>query len=210
MNLRPHPVFVATALVLGAVGLGVGWHCGRESAPDPGAREVLPKSEYFGHARSFSELENARAELDATALRVLFELRRMRVEHRGRTDGSAPDAGLAKVIEVLEQGVEDLAGTEWELTATRDLLAALNQAGLSQRWLELYLGTLHRRPTADLAPSFAAEALRVGRSLGREEEAIAALHYVLANPQVTTGRDRIAALLHEPAAAVPRDGRRDR
>lgn len=196
---------IVSALVLG--GAGVGFRLGvlHASRTGPGARETVPPTEYFNHARSFSELENARAELDATVLRTLFELRRQRVDQPWRTDGSAPGEGLERVIEILRQSVEDLRGTEWELLVTRDLLVALKQSGRWQGWLDLYLETLYRRPASDVPSAFASEALRIGRHLGREEEAITALHYVLGNPECRSGRARIAALFDDSSSATSGD-----
>lgn len=189
----------ATVLILGSAGLGYGWH-GFQLRPfaaaAPGARETVPAAEYFSHPRSFSELENAKADLDATALRVLFELRMRRVatQRSMPVEGSAPDAELERIVELLEQSAADLRGTEWELFVIRDLLVALKQAGHRQRWLDLYLDTLYRLPTSEVPSVFAAEALAMARALGRDEEVIRALHFILANPQASAGHDRVRRL----------------
>ena len=195
---RLHPAILGLVALLSAV-LGYRTATHRYTPPGPGAREVIPATEYFARPRSFSEVENARAELDASVLRTLFEIRSRRAYSLSAPSppgqGSGPDAALERDIGLLEDTMIQLRGTGGDLVIVRDLLTALKQAGHLQRWLDLYLDTLHRQPTADFVPVHARNACRIGAVLGREEEVIAGLHLVLANPLATFGRNRIIDVL---------------
>jgi hypothetical protein len=195
---RLHPAILGLVALLSA-GLGYRTAVHRHAPPAVGAREVIPATEYFARPKSFSEVENARAELDASVLRTLFEIRSRRAYSLSHPSpagqGSGPDAALERDIGLLEDAVTQLRGTGGDLVIVRDLLAALKQAGHLQRWLDLYLDTLHRQPTTEFVAVLARDACRIGAVLGREEEVIAGLHLVLANPLATVGRDRIVGVL---------------
>ena len=190
--------FALTALVsFGSLVAGYGLHAVRDRVTGADAWERVPPTEYLEQSRSFSELENARAEMDARAKRILFELRSRRVEslrdHHG--DGSAPDPRLVADLTILESAVTELQGTEWEGFLVRDLLGTLKQVGRLDRWLEVYTAFTHRQPANELGWSMGPEAMRIAERLGRDGEVVLALHLLRANPAAAAGHETIDRVL---------------
>ncbi len=195
--MHPIPPLAALVLVLASAGGGFALRGTLPGSASMGERSVLPPAEYFAHPRSFSELENARAELDARALRLVFEVRAHRAESQRLArvhDRSAPTR-LATDVENLEQAARELRGTGWESVVVRDLFGALEESGRLDRWLDLYVETVLRQPTSPLAPAFASDALRIGRMTGRESELAGALELIVANPMAGENRARLSETL---------------
>lgn len=158
--------------------------------------------EYLVSSESFSEIEQARAVLDALANRYVVQSRMLIVREalagRGAHESRQPLAsrpGLS-AIQVLEEAVAEFDGTGQELQLLPTLLSALKRERLHNRWIEVYLSALYRHPTHRVVGDMADEALLLGRAIGREEEVIAALRHVSAIPLKFASRLRIERCLN--------------
>jgi hypothetical protein len=157
--------------------------------------------EYLVSSESFSEIEQARAVLDALANRYVVQSRMLIVREalagRGAYEKRQPlnsRPGLS-AIQVLEEAVAEFDGTGQELQLLPTLLSALERERLRDRWIEVYLSALYHHPTHRVVGDMADEARRLGRAIGREAEVIAALRHVSAIPLKFASRLRIERCL---------------
>lgn len=145
--------------------------------------QEIPPFELFYVPRSFSEVEQTRARLQALGSQFLYRqyLERLHLlqARRSRNEPEPPPGRrFPQSIQALEQGLEEFRGTAEELTLTHALLTLLRQEQLADRWLEVYLDSLYRHPTADLVGQEAQHALDLARSVNREEALLEAFRHV--------------------------------
>jgi hypothetical protein len=157
--------------------------------------------EYLVSSESFSEIEQARAILDALANRYVLQSR-MLIAREALAGRDTPEIrqplasrpGLS-AIQVLEEAGAEFDGTGQELRLLPTLLNALKRERLHGRWIEVYLNAVYHHPTHRVVGDMADEALLLGRAIGREEEVIAALRHVSAIPLKFASRLRIERCL---------------
>jgi hypothetical protein len=142
--------------------------------------------EYFLTPRSFSEIESARALLDALAARYVTGVDAHRVQAaraaRARTRDPISSSPALDAIQLLDEGIEQFKDTEQEFLLVQRLLRVLKQEKFHDRWLEVYLDTLYRRPTEELVGLFARDAVVVGNAAGRLEDVRAGFRHVCETP----------------------------
>lgn len=166
---------LATVLAAGALGLHLrDWTLSQTHA---GNSSTLPDLDYFVRPRSFSEIETTRAELEGLALRFRTETR---ARHLGLT-GKSP-AERQTVIAELERGIAEFKETPEEFYLVQDLLLLLRAEGQNDRWLDVYLEVLYRRPTQDLLATFLDTAQRLAQTTGRESEVQSGFQHLLQIP----------------------------
>lgn len=145
--------------------------------------QEVPPVELFYVPRSFSEVEQTRARLQALGSQCLYRqyLDRLHLlqARRSRNEPDPPPGQrFPQSIRALEQSLEEFRGTGEELTLTHALLTLLRQEQLADRWLEVYLDSLYHHPTADLVGQEARRALDLARSVNREKELLEALRHI--------------------------------
>jgi hypothetical protein len=172
--------------VVGAIALA--W---RGLPPDPArvsSLREIPAIEYFTSTRSCSEIEQARSHLEGLSRRYLYAIQVRQSEilqttrTRGSTGTAATPATRDQVVEDLEQGIRDFAGTGEEPALTQALLMLLASDGAHERWVDVYLAFLYRRPTEELVGRVAGTAITSGRVAGRMEDVLTGLRHVAEIP----------------------------
>ncbi|MBN9692033.1 MAG: hypothetical protein J0M24_17460 [Verrucomicrobia bacterium] len=186
---------LATVIAAGALGLQLrDWTFSTARA---GKATVLPDLDFFVRPRSFSEIETTRAELEGLALRFRTETR---ARHLG-LDRKNP-ADRHTVIAELERGIAEFKETPEELFLVQDLLLLLRAEGQNDRWLDVYLDILYRRPTQDLLATFLDTAQRLAQATSRESEVESGFRHLLQIPFDFPAK-RLLQDLHAHAALQP-------
>jgi hypothetical protein len=156
-----------------------------------GSGTVMPAgataaAEYFATCQSFSEVEDAKAQLDAVAIRWLVELRQRRYAWRrlshSKTRLPLDGVRATEAMEDLRHAIAEFRGTGRDLALVKDLLSLLKGEELYDQWLEVYLRAVYEHPADSLASAFAPDAVSFAKTLGREAEVQAALRHVAEIP----------------------------
>ena len=187
MNI--HAIVRTLLIALVAAVAGYALRSARLDSVGYSAAGQVPVFDYFLKVRSFSEVESARAVLEALASRELYalQLERAAILQQLRTaNGQPPSADgsgrFAGVIGRLESAIEEFRGTDQEPAMIQELLWVLYQERWHARWLDLYLDTLYRYPTREIVGDFALKAAAVGHAVGRFAEVSAAFRHVMGIP----------------------------
>jgi hypothetical protein len=144
--------------------------------------------DYLASAKSFSEVEHARAVLEALATRYMESAQGLiarQTMSRNPSFGirlSSSERPMVAAIEMLDEVMPEFRGTGEELRLLQPLLYALKHEKFYDRWLEVYLDALYRHPTHELVSSLAEEAVVISQAVGRERELTAGLRYVSGIP----------------------------
>jgi hypothetical protein len=201
-----HPGRLFLPVLLPVIAGVVGYYAGamRESTVMHLPSNATVALDQLVTANSFSEVEQARAVLNALAGRYI-EYAQMMITRHDRSvpviHGSSPTAGsrdFPAAVRVLEEAVAEFKGTGEELQLLPILLNALKRAQLPDRWLDVYLKASYEHPTHKLIGLLADEAARLSRSVCREEEVTAALRHIAAIPFEFEGKFRIERCLLHP------------
>lgn len=188
---RPGPIL---ALALLAAGVGFLLRDLPERLPSASADRSFRDLDLFVQPRSFSEIEVTRAELTGLALRFRTEAR---LTHLMRVRQEPPSAAQRRAaIAELERGIAEFKDTPEELYLVQDLLLLLRADGQVNRWLDVYLELLYRRPTQEMLATLVPMARRLAQAAEREAEVEAAVHHVLTIPLDFPAK----RLLHEYSA----------
>ena len=152
----------------------------------------LPKGatvplDYLISSKSFSEVENARAVLDALALRYVENAQVLITEEMRRNPRlgirlTSTERPMVVAIKMLDEALPEFRGTGVELRLLQPLLFALKRERLYDRWLDVYLDALYRQPTHEMVSSLAEEAVVISHVVGRESELTTGLRYVSGIP----------------------------
>ncbi|MBI4661911.1 MAG: hypothetical protein HY735_24075 [Verrucomicrobia bacterium] len=173
-------------LTLAAGGTGYSLRSVRQSTANFMADCQIPGLEYFLTPQTFSEVENAKALLEALSAQFLSESRSKRaVAKAAATDqdsGVVADPTATEAIHELEQGILEFKGTEQELLIVQDLLWLLKSRQQYDRWIEAYLRVLYQHPTHELVGRFAQDAVLIAKAAGREATVIKAFKHVRSIP----------------------------
>jgi len=200
---------LVSSFVLTLAGLGVGYslHPPVSNTASVMAVDQTPPFEYLLNPKSFSEIENTRAALDALGLQFLMEL-------QGRRAGllfgptTAPRslhdrAVLTEVVQELEQGRQAFQGTGQEVVLTQHLLWLLKKEKLNDRWLNTFLAFLYQHPTEPWVARWTDDAVDISRAAGREPEVLEALRHLESIPLQFDARTRAQAVLANRTPASP-------
>lgn len=190
---------LAVASALGILGFA------RFQPPPPealfsSAREI-PPLDYFASVSSFSEVEQARAQLQALARRSLYVLQLRQTElqralHAGDSGQQAQIASqMRQLVTDYERALEEFHDTSEEPELAAGLLHVLASLQESDRWLDVYLELLYRRPTEPVIGRLAGRALAAGRASGRLEEVERAFRYVVRIPLEFESKTMVQATL---------------
>lgn len=204
--VRLAPLTWAVVLILAGCGTGYWVRHARTGQDLILAADAIPRLEYFIPPDSFSRIENTKGLLAGLCARLrLAAAQNAVVAWRASAPGQAAsgresDPHLAVAIRDLEQAMQELEGTEQALDCAEDLFRYLNMAGHFDRCVEMYVRALYEHPTHPFVAKFAEDAIRVGRSAGREGEVLAGLNHLSAIPLEFQGKDRVIAVLSEAKA----------
>ena len=160
--------------------------------------ESMPRLDYFITQHSFSEIENAKASLEALCRRYRAEVQARRLldeRSAGGRQGPTREPRLSGTIKVLERGMKEFEGTQQQLGISEELLLALRAAKLYDRWMSVYLRTLYEHPTYPTATVFAKDAMVIGKVLGREDEVLRAFRHLKEIPFDFLHKSKIQTLL---------------
>jgi hypothetical protein len=201
MKLKRVALLFLVAAVTGWIGYYVGVM--RESSDTPMPKATTVALDYLVSAKSFSEVEHARAVLDALAMRYAQNAERLIVqEYMSRHPNygvrlSNSERPTVAAINLLEEALPEFRGTRAELQLLQPLLYALKHEKSYDRWLDVYLDALYRHPTQEMVSSLADEAVVISQAVGRERELTAGFKYVSGSPLNLPTRSRIAySLVH--------------
>jgi hypothetical protein len=192
--------FLAHGLVVLAVGT-TGYWCGfrtsaralRVSAGD------IAAADYFRERLSFSEINDVEAQVRASALRLITELRDRRADSVIPFGWSSATGRALRRSELDSSRValEEILGRTFEADSrellVKELLFVLKQLDDDGRWLSVYLDSLYRHPARELTGLMAANAVRAGVATGREHEVLAAFQHVLDIPMDLAVKDQLRA-----------------
>jgi hypothetical protein len=193
---------VSWTLLFWILASGIGYLRGYsvcKAKADSGAN--LEQVEFLVPEQSFSEIANAKALLNGLCLRFLEEAQVARTMYASKSPGEAArpkeqsSLQLTNIIELLENARCDFEGTPQEIRLVQQMLLVLNEIGLKERWLELYLCTLYKHPTDDVVAHLAPDAIRIAVALGKQKEVIQALRHVVQIPFDFKSKQRLEELL---------------
>jgi hypothetical protein len=208
-------VFARLAVVTLAAGsIGYCWGVWTKArAPRATTSDIAP-IDYFRERLSFSEINDEEAQVRASALRFITELRERRADKfirfgQNSATGRAIrrtelDSSRAELEEVLAQTLD----ADSRELLVKELLFILKQLDDGERWLAVYLDSLYRYPARELTGQLAADAVRAGLATGREQQVIAAFQHVLDIPLDLAVKDQLraaASLLTQIADSFAKD-----
>jgi hypothetical protein len=163
--------------------------------------------DYFLTARSFSEVDNARAFMEALAVRSLQELRTRRIA-TGRPAADPPalsparEQQVAQLVQDCFSAIRQFEGTGQEMLFVQDLLGLFRREGQHQEWVRLYLDVLYRHPTHEMIARLAGEALIIGKKAQREQDILDALNHLRGIPPEFDVKPLIEAALARTASSL--------
>jgi hypothetical protein len=191
----------SSVLLCGCLGVAgiAGYICGAFRQADYthlSVQQRVPVDFYLSE-RSFSEIENARARLEALGSEFLTDVRLRHdasvlgrgVPFRGNPSYAVQPDGA---IEELQKGIAQLKGDGQETPLVRELLTVLNKQKRPDQWLDVFLTYLYEHPTDPLVGKCAKHAAVLSQALGREGELADAFDFV----------GRIPAKFHAPEPLV--------
>ena len=187
MKLKLVALLFLVSAVTGCVGYYVG--VTRETDVTHTPRDAMAALDYLVSAKSFSEIEHARAALEALAARYAEKAQGLitgEVMSRNPTFGirqSSSERPIVAAIKMLDQ----------------PLLFALKQERLYDRWLDVYLDALYRQPTHEMVSSLAGDAVAISQAVGRERELTTGLRYASDIPPNFPSKSRIDSVVHTNA-----------
>lgn len=176
--VRRMTAFTAAMVLAGIVGYRI--HDYRRETSSAMAIGGSWDLDYFTRPGSFSEVEATRADLEGLAYRYRSEIR-TRFLYTPETVRPVAQR-RSSVIAELEQGAKEFRDAPGESFLVQDLLLLLKQSGDYNRWLNVYLDLLYRRPTEEVLGLFAKEAQQLGSATGRTAEVESALRHLLEIP----------------------------
>jgi hypothetical protein len=169
----------------------------REACPSKLSRQSIEPLEYFVSWKSFSEVDEAKATLQAAAEQFIQGLRTRPIAgvyNAANSSPVTPEAKAAcfeKAIQAIEGEIKAFKGTEQEPLLAKELLWLLQRSGNYGRWLEVYLAVLYEHPTHRVVGDFAAQALHVGQITGREPEVQRAFEQLVNLPLEFEGKQQV-------------------
>lgn len=206
MKLKRLALLFLVSAVTGWIGYYVGVM--REPSATHMSRGATVGLDYLVSAKSFSEVEHARAVLDALAARyvenakILIAQEIMSQAPSFGIHQSSSERPMLAAINLLDEVIPEFQGTGAELQLLQPLLFALKQEGFYDRWLDVYLDALYRHPTDEMVSSFAEEAVVISQAVGRERDLTAGLRYVSGIPVGFLTKSRIEHSLVRANARV--------
>lgn len=195
MKLKRLALLFLASTVTGWVGYYIGVM--RETSATHMPRDATVGLDYLASAKSFSEVEQARAVLDALAVRYVENAQALMVREimsRNPSFGirqSSLERPMVAAINMLGEGISEFRGTGVELRLLPPLLYALKQEKSYDRWLDVYLDALYRHPTDEMVSALAEEAVIISQAVGRKWELATGLRYVSGIPLNFLAKSRI-------------------
>ena len=180
----------------------------RGSAPTRLARDSEIPLEYLASPGSFSEVDAARAAVEALATRYI-ERAREQLASAILQETHTPEAEETKrgritaAIALMEEARLEFWGTGQEPHIVFTLLYGLKQAGAHGRWVEVYLDLAYRQPADPWVAALAETARAMGQAAGRLEDVETALQYIDQLPL----EFQTATRIHTPMTARAADGK---
>lgn len=198
----------AGIIVASLGGLGIGYHLGaqRDSLTSYLAAGAEPPLDYYCSEPSFSEVENAKANLDGLCQRFRTEIQARRVrDHQWASTVASlqhvSEPHIKDAITDLERGMGEFAGTSQQLDVVLDLLQALKKMKEFNRWVQVYLTALYEQPTHPVVVRLAGEAVEVSKLCGHEREVLAGLAHLEEIPVEFAGKQQIQTVLRDHKAS---------
>ena len=210
MRTKHYTLLVLLPVVAGWVGYYLG--AMRETSITHMPRGATVALDHLVSAESFSEVEQARAVLDALAVRYVENAQRLIAQevlsHNANSGVRNPSSErpILLAIKMLDEAIPEFRGTGVELRLLRPLLLALKQERFYDRWLDVYLDALYLHPTHELVGVLADEAVAISQAAGREGELTLGFRHLSGIPLDFPAKSRIqrsiVRLCTDPAVVV--------
>lgn len=184
------PRRVTLLVLVPVLAAGVGYYLGatRAQAFSRLTAQAAVPLEYLVSARSFSEVDQARAGLEALAAQRIQLAQRLILQETGVGHGSRgvqktrTERPVLAAIRLIEDGLAEFQGTGLEMRLLPTLLSALKRERLYDRWLQVYLRLLYAHPTHQLVGVLADEAVSISQAVGQQEAVAAAFCHLSSIP----------------------------
>jgi hypothetical protein len=204
---RKSPLIAWTSFALALGGLA-GYLAGAGHFGKAGTHKSDParQLEFYITERSFSEIENTKAKLEALCTQFVTGLPGLytSINPDSSRTGANPDSSIDSAehtLEMLDKAREQFRGTEPEGYLVQQTLIILKRLRQGHRWLYLYLPFLYEHPTHPLVGAFAKDAVDMSDLVGRQSEVAEAFDLVRRIPLASATRDRVIACLQKVGTA---------
>lgn len=165
--------------------------------------------EYLLSEESFSEIENAKAWLEALATQSIIEARRRSAaETQGHPYSDVPS--VARALEEISARAEEFRGTAQEFRLRNEQFILLEKSGRRSEWLDVYLDLLYTYPTHSFCAEWGARALRIAGELHRTRELKEGWRHAAGIPRQFESKAVLRELLEEAAGDLATQQRRIR
>lgn len=174
--MNTSPVLGTFAFAAAATAVALGW---RSLAPGPtvsSTRGEVPGLSTSPPRTPFPRSSRSEPSSRPSARRCLYQVPIRQADAlrarlpAGSPGGDAERTSITGLVQEFEERIREFQGTGEEPLLVRGLLLLLASDGAYERWLEVYLDFLYRRPTEELVGRLAREALTAGRATGRLAE----------------------------------------
>jgi hypothetical protein len=171
-----------------AGGFGYYLHAFRENSTTTISAQRIAGFDYYVSWESFSEVDEAKALLQASATQFIQDLRErpgvgvFKVNNGTASHSQGKNNQLTRAIQDLEQRISEFKGTQQELLLVQELLWVLWREDQYDRMIDAYLRVIYMHPTHILVGHFADKVLQSSQRVGREQEVMKAFRHVLNNP----------------------------
>jgi hypothetical protein len=177
------PMKTNTVTIVGLVALGVGYLLGSEATIlRSGSSTGMAPLEYFTGPATFSEVENAKATLEADAAQFINILRSKYLEQRMAHAKHRQPANAAAWADELDAKAQELRGTFPEFAIRDELLQVLLSGNLQDHWLDQYLQLVYESPTQPLVAKWLNVATRLAGTTDRMDEVESGISHLLSIP----------------------------
>lgn len=195
------PLLGAILLAFASGGFGYYLHAFRENTTSALSVRRIAALDYYVSWDSFSEVDEAKALLQASATQIIQELREQpgvgvfEVNAGSISQNQGNDLQLTQALRNLEQRIEEFNGTQQELLLVQELLWILWRESRYGQFMDVYLRAIYMHPTHDLVGHFADKALHISQRLGREQEMMKAFRHVTMIPLDFRAKRRVWSIL---------------
>lgn len=148
---------------------------------NPIPADTLP-DHVFSTPRSFSEVENARAQLTGLFRRDLYEWNKRWVAHLQLDSKDQKQEMELNLIQELNRGMEEFHGTEPQFLYAERLLMVYSTQEKIDQWLDLYLSLIYQNPSHRIVTTHIQSAVKNAKIASREKEMLEAIEHLMNIP----------------------------
>lgn len=189
-------------LAVAAGSVGYYLHAFRENSTTSLSVQRVAALDYYVSWESFSEVDEAKALLQAAATQIIQDLREQpgvgvfQVHTGPPSQKEEEERQLNRALTDLKERIEEFKGTEQELYLVQELLWILWREARHEDFVENYLRVLYQHPCHVLVGHFADKALLSSQGIGREQEIVKAFRHVTSIPLDFRARHQVRSVLN--------------